>query len=63
MHDDASGPKADALDLRLDQGSALEGSVVRVCGPECIDDHGLDFGCRDPRDRSGLAPAALGKHR
>src|SRR5215204_6226378 len=63
MHDDASGPKADALDLRLDQGSVLKGSIVRVCGPECIDDHGLDLGCRDPRDRSGLAPAALGEHR
>ena len=55
--------RTDALDLRLDQGSVLKGSVVRVCGPECIDDHGLDLGCRDPRDRSGLAPAALGKHR
>src|SRR5215203_6017814 len=63
MHDDASGPKADALDLRLDQGSGLKGSVVPVCGPECIDDHGLDLGCRDPRDRSGLAPAALGEDR
>src|SRR5829696_5564203 len=63
MHDDAAGPKADALDLRLDQGSVLKGSVVRVRSPECIDDHGLDLGCRDPRDRSGLAPAALGKDR
>src|SRR3954451_9219260 len=63
MHDDASGPKADALDLRLDQGSVLKGSVVRVRGPESIDHHGLDLGCRDPRDRSGLAPAALGKDR
>src|SRR5215204_3199727 len=63
MHDDASGPKADALDLRLDQGSVLKGSIVRVCGPECIDDYGFDLRCRDPRDRSGLAPAALGEHR
>src|SRR3954451_18844225 len=63
MHDDAYGPKADARDLRLDQGSVHKGSVVRVCGPECIHDHGLDLGCRDPRDRSGLAPAALGEHR
>src|SRR3954453_5163697 len=63
MHDDAYGPKADARDLRLDQGSVHKGSVVRVCGPECIHDHGLDLGCRDPRDRSGLAPAALREDR
>src|SRR5215213_6680236 len=63
MDDDAAGPKADALDLRLDQGSVLKGSVVRVRGPECIDDYGFDLRCRDPRDRSGLAPAALGEDR
>ena len=63
LHDDASGPKADAPDLRLDQGSGLKGSVVRVRGPECIDDHGLDIGCRDPRIVPAFAPAALGEHR
>src|SRR4051812_49949768 len=63
MHDDASGPKDDALNPRLGQGSVLKGSVVRVRGPECIDGHGLDLGCREPRDCSGLAPAALGEDR